>query len=195
MLQTNATPAPQTAARMAEHGDTRMALQRREDEGRRQQGRARKEQDSLLNDETHVSVEALSLFIDNLLLRHDPSEALGAPGGTQPVIIRQQTEAANYASPAAVAARAYASASRTQGKRAAQPVPAMEEAIIMQGATAARKAAPSLSGLEKDQIAAIRENIALLKIRKVEELSIQRGETFLSSILESTARVLHSHSL
>lgn len=191
---TQSTAAANLAARIAEHGDTRMALQRREDnEGRRRQnGRDRPDSGLLFNDETHVSVEALAVFIETLAQRQEraPNRSPAAKP-VQEIVMHQAATSANtgnYARPEAMAARAYASASRTQRT---QVQPPMEQAVVLES----QRPSPAPNAEEATQIARIRENLAALKARKVENLTIQRGETFLSSILESTARALHTQDI
>ncbi|HRQ62015.1 MAG TPA: hypothetical protein PLO23_10995, partial [Alphaproteobacteria bacterium] len=90
---TQSTAAANLAARIAEHGDTRMALQRREDnEGRRRQnGRQRPDSGLLFNDETYVSVEALAVFIETLAQRHERGTPASKPGKAVQEIVMHQT--------------------------------------------------------------------------------------------------------
>lgn len=186
MFQATQSPATISASRTAEHGDTRMALQRREDDEsrRRKGGRSPAGSGLLFNDETHVSVEALAVFIETLAERQQRPAGSAPVKTVQDIVMHQAASAANYARPEALAARAYASASRTQ--RAVQP--AMEQAVVLENP--ALKPAPTLKPEEAEQINRIRENLAALQIRGIQTLTIQRGETFLSSILESTKRAL-----
>lgn len=188
MLQTT-TQIPATPARQAEQGDTRMALQRREEEeGRKRNPRQRGGRDELRNDEASVSIEALQLFLDNLLRSNDTRQDrdAGIAAAAQPVqetLLQPSQPRANFASPSAQAARAYASASRTSRR-----VPAMESAVVMPENPLSAIARPRLSAPEKELIAGLQENLAALTVRGVRDLSIQRGETFLGS-LASSARL------
>lgn len=186
MFQTIAQQ-PQATARHAEQGDARMVLQRREEEeGRRRQQKDRGNKDVLSNDEASVSVESLKVFVDNLLRAHESRterETALMGQALQETLIKTSPKA-NSAMPSAIAAKAYASASRT-----ARRVPAMETAVVNpapQPAGAAR-----LSASEKAEITKIQENLAQLMERGVETLAIQRGETFLGSLLQSSENALN----
>lgn len=190
MLQTaHSAHTIQTLPRQAEHGDTRMALQRREEEsGHRQSPRKKAGKDVLSNDEANVSLEALGVFLENLIRAHETRaerDAAVIASGTQATILTPPART-NAAMPSAIAARAYANASRTISRHE----PAMETAIVTPAKPLAATAQTRLSTAERGQIDQIRENIALLTQRGIENLSIQRGETFLGSILEATRTAL-----
>lgn len=188
MFQTTGTTHLNQTARMAEQGDARMALQRREDDDRRRGGRGRKDDDgTLANDEASVSVEALQVFLANLLRAHDTWQQRDIAASAAPVqetIIKVENKT-NQATPSARAARAYASASRT-----ARRTPAMESAIVTQENPLAAAGRSRLTGQEKQQISAIQENLAALVEHGVTEMTIQRGDTFLGSLSASAEEAL-----
>lgn len=193
MFQTNSTIAyPGTAPRTAEHSDARMGIQRREDEPqRRQGGKKRRDEGTLTNDEASVSVAALQMFLTNLLQANETRQEIdiameaNAASMTQDTTIRTSAAPANFASPSARAARAYASASRT-----ARRTPAMESALITQENPLAASARPRLSALEREQIAVLQENLAALTTLGVHDLTIQRSDTFLGSLAGSAQAAL-----
>lgn len=190
MFQTTGTIYPNAAPRTAEQGDTRMALQRREDDQRRQGGGKRRHQGTLTNDEAHVSVEALQIFLTNLVRASEARQERDLAMSAQGIIVEDATlktgAAANFASPSAQAARAYASASRTAGRR----LPSMESAVITQENPLAQAGKPRLTAQEKQQIEALQENLAALSALGVHDLTIERGETFLGSLAGSAEAAL-----
>lgn len=182
MLQTT-TQLPGQSARQTEHSDARMALQRREEEEARRRQKQRAKIEALRNDEASVSIEGLLLFLDNLLrsneIRQDRDSAqVRAPNPPE-------FQPANFASPSAQAARAYASAGRSSRR-----VPAMDSAIITQENPLGALSRPRLSASEKELIAGLQENLAVLMARGVRDLSIQRDETFLGSLARSARLAL-----
>lgn len=180
---------PQTASRHAEQGDARMALQRREeDEGRRKGSRGRRSKEVLSNDDTSVSVESLKVFVDNLLRAHESRaerEAALIAAEPQDTLIKTAPKA-NIASPSALAAKAYASASRT-----ARRTPAMETAHVIPAQNPMATSGTRLSASERSEIAKIQGNLSLMMERGIETLTIQRGETFLGSLLQSSEAALN----
>ncbi|MCD8497525.1 MAG: hypothetical protein LRZ85_05255, partial [Alphaproteobacteria bacterium] len=189
MFQATTPQTPgQTAARHAEAGDARMTLRRREEENRRGGSQQRRTKNNLQNDEASVSVEALEVFLENLLradtARQDNAKAINSAAPSETIL--KTAIPANAASPSALAAKAYANASRT-ARRRVMAEPDMETAII----TPASAPRPRLNTTEKAQIAVIKENLAALSQLGVQNLSIQRGETFLISLVDSTQKALN----
>lgn len=191
MFQTQAPHATPNLPRQAEQGDARMALQRRGDEpGRRQNGQRGAGRGEIRNDETSVSIAGLQAFVETLLRTHDGGQERDVAGlsdamkasAAQP----QAPKRPNYASPSAQAARAYASASSHTLRR----TPPMESALIVQNTPSALQNRPRLNAAEREQALRIKENLAVLTVRGLQYLAIQRGDTFLGSLLESTELAL-----
>lgn len=161
--------------REAERADARYELRRHDpDQERRKNEREKKEPQSLFNEEDYalVSVEALRVFLQNFLKNQSASATAGEPQ-------EQTAPKAPAQGRAARAANAYAHASETgaSGKYIDAPAPSAQ-------------AAPGLSEGDSRAINKLLEDLKTLSARRIEHLRIERGESFLQSLVHATEKAL-----
>lgn len=160
--------------RQPESTDTHQYIKQHErDQGRRKPFNEGRDDDNEYADETNVSVDALLLFLESMVHRYTP------PTPEQGVF--SSTPNIKAASPSLYAANAYAHAAKTN------PHNVDDLNNTEQPAQDYSSHAPSKMAHDSNHelIEQLIEEIKLLKSKGVQELSIERGETFADSLFQA----------
>jgi hypothetical protein len=160
--------------RQAEHADTRAEIKRHDPDQPRRQKKDEKDDEELFfdtDDTATISVPALAAFIDNFISNQTPQ---GANNSANP-----QTAPATSAplSPAARAASAYARTDHGARPEIAAP---------------AAPAGSSLSAADLRLMHKLRQDVQILMERRIDVLTIEKGESFLASLAASVNKILNA---
>ena len=178
-----------TSRRLAENADARLDIRRQDPD---QQGHSRQKEEEGPKaafdtyDNTVISVDSLRVFLENFL-----KSLYQAPVNTQNIVEKQMddSEATVVATPIdkAISARAskaaslYQTTARTGARTSVLETPAAPT--------------PAEAGVGNDEIRMIHRllgEIAILQARKIEYVTIERGDTFLTSLAAAVAKAKQS---
>jgi hypothetical protein len=165
--------------REAESTDARLDIKRHDPDQEKRGAKKQGDTDSALNeDDTSVSIEALSLFLVNFLksLQTGPAEALVS----RPDPADLSPQAPSRALPASQAADAYAATARAF-------IGGRETPVIEYSAQA--KAADGLSTQEIRDIYGLLDDLKALSSRDVRFLKIEPGANFLQSLIQAVRKI------
>lgn len=175
---------PNPLPRQTEHGDARMELQRREfDDPKNKKRKAGHELEDL-QDDTHVSVQGLILFLDNFLksVTEKPKKSFDAASHPGEKTEEKQAPETQKNQPIAnaKAAQAYQKTAQEGSGNILDTADQTIETHIGE----------MLDASDIRLIHTIQDHLKTLKDRGVEDLPIQHSESFLQSILKATEAAL-----
>lgn len=165
-----------TRPRHAENTDTRLDIRRHDPEQERRQkkdGDTEQKPKFDTYDQATVSVDALRAFLENFLkslINQQTGQDIRLSGNTDSV--RIQPEHARSDARASRAASMYQTAAHTAPRTAQSPMDATETDVP-----------PSLDNEDVRTIHALLADLATLQVRRIEYLTIERGDTFLASLV------------
>lgn len=165
--------------RHTENADSRFDIRRHEPEQERRRKKDDRDAEKIrfdIYDNATVSVEALRVFLENFLKSLSSKSfsenlSLGNPPGQDSPASESPVSAQ-----ASHAARQYRTAAETAPKKPAPAGPAVGQEL--------------LSNEEVRAIYRILENISLLQVRRIDYLTIEKGETFLASLDNAAQKAL-----